>query len=50
MENRDEQPMDIPPGSLELRFTPELLAEIEAELSDVESAIEALQLDRVVSR
>ena len=45
-----EQPMDMPPGSMELRFTPELLTEIETELADVESAIETLQLDRVVSR
>ena len=45
-----EQPMDMPPGSMELRFTPELLTEIESELADVESAIETLQLDRVVSR
>lgn len=45
----DEQPLDLAPGSPELRFTPELLSEIEAELHDVEAAIESLQLDRVVA-
>ena len=50
IDQRHERPMDMPPGSMELRFTPELLTEIEMELADVESAIETLQLDRVVAR
>lgn len=44
------QLLDLPPGPMELRFTPELLAQIETELAEVETAIETLQLDRVVSR
>lgn len=45
----DEQPLDLAPGSPAIRFTPELLREIEAELTEVEAAIESLQLDRVVA-
>lgn len=50
IEHPIEHPMDMPPGAMELRFTPELLVEIEAELAEVESAIETLQLDRGVAR
>ena len=49
MNGVDEQPLDLAPGSTELRFTPELLGEIEAELNDVEASIESLQLDRAVA-
>lgn len=45
----EEQPLDLAPGLPAIRFTPELLREIEAELTEVEASIEALQLDRVVT-
>ena len=44
-----EQPLDLAPGSPTFSFTPELLDEIETELSEVELAIEQLQLDRAVA-